>query len=96
VQRFQWNEFEGSLPPVGAPAVKTDARQKFSPAITHTEAIAMRFAEQLNSESIEDTWEVVQWLAGFAARRGPMGNAAGLHLVPKEPTAAPPVPTDAC
>lgn len=27
VQRVRWEEFEGSLPPVGAPAVKTDARQ---------------------------------------------------------------------
>ena len=27
VQRVRWKEFKGSLPPVGAPAVKTDARQ---------------------------------------------------------------------
>jgi hypothetical protein len=97
VQRAQWQKFKGSLPPaLGDPAVKTDARQEFSPATTHPEAIAMRFAEQLKSESIDDTWEVVHRLAGFALQRGPMGSAAGLSLVPKEPTVAPSVPTDAC
>ena len=34
VQRVQWQKFEGALPPaLGEPAVKTDARQEFSPVI---------------------------------------------------------------